>query len=143
MSEFKFSQDYIVYPPVEQGVYPISESEWNRIKRMLENVKTPSKVYSVLSSLFFGVCISAFFSYLALKTAMSIEPWLIPTTIAVLISSLILGFVFLQVDIKQRKSVEGSVSMVLDEIKYIEKNYQREQREQRKQMESEKMAIYL
>ena len=125
MSEFKFSQDYAVYKPKQQGVYPIEESDWNRLKRMIKNIIPHRRIYQVLSSIFFGIFASAIFALIAFKSAKELESWVMPMTWSLFFISLILGLALLILDSQQKGIISVSTNTVLDEMKAIEESYDR------------------
>jgi hypothetical protein len=123
MSDIRLSQDYIVVSPRESTVYPITESDWSHIKIMLNNMIQSKKIYSVLSSFFFGIFGSSIFSIISLLTLGDLPPWILPTNIAICVSTLILGIVLLMIDDQQNKLIIYSSKLILEEMKNIEERY--------------------
>ncbi len=80
MSDFKFSQDYVVYKAKKEGVYPIKETDWSRLKRLVNGIIPNKSLFQILSSISFGVFASAIFALIGFKTAEKLDDWVMPTT---------------------------------------------------------------
>jgi len=124
MDGLKLSQDYYVYTPKKSAVYPITESDWNRIKKMLGNVIVPKKVYSFFSSLCFGITASSIFSFISFITIEKIPNWIIPTNISIGISSLILAIILLILDEQQKDIIKISSHFIIEEMESIESKFE-------------------
>jgi hypothetical protein len=125
MTEFKFTQDYAVYKFKQQSAYPIQESDWNRLKRQIKDITPHTRIYQILSSVFFGIFASAIFALIAFQTAKDLSTWVVPTTWAILCLSLFLGIVLLILDGQQKQIISVSISVVLNEMDLIEQGYDR------------------
>ncbi len=123
----KFTQDYVVFKAKEQGIYPIPEREWARLKDRISRIYPPKKVYQFLSSLFFGVCITAIFTLIALESAANLSRWVLPTTWAILLSSFVLGWVLLALDKQQKEIIGSSTDDILREMESIEIGFYKEE----------------
>lgn len=111
-------------PDARQRVhYCIQERDGYRLKYSVKRIFPYRKIYSFLSSLFFNVAITGFFTLIAFRSAEKLAAWVIPTTWCILISSLILGFVLLFLDNQQKEIIRFSVTQVEDEMDAIEKYF--------------------
>jgi hypothetical protein len=119
----KFSPDYVVYTPRNQGVYPIPETEWNRLKKRIGAIVPARRLFQNGGAMLMSVSASAVLSLLGFQTATALAPWVIPSTWAILISSFLLGGAFFLLDRFQQDTIQSSVMEVLDEIRQIEENY--------------------
>lgn len=125
---FKFTTEHALYLPKDQGIYPIRESDWLRLKRLIQNIIPSRRMFELAASVFWGIATSALFSLLAFYSVDTLKPWIIPTTGAILIGSIILAIALHIVDCSQKQLVSTSVNSVLEEIKAIEQDYNRPER---------------
>lgn len=123
MSDFKFSQDYVVYKAKKEGVYPIKETDWSRLKRLVKGIIPNKSLFQILSSISFGVFASALFSLIGLKTAVKLENWVMPTSWVIFWVSLIAGIGLLILDRLQKEMITYSTNDVLTEMTEIEKSF--------------------
>jgi hypothetical protein len=124
MNKLSFSQDYFVYTPKKQGVYPIQEAEWNRLKKMIEKIVPEKKVYSTIASVLFGVFASSIFSIISLYTLHDLPRWIFPANWAILISSLILAIALTIIDSQQKKILQVSSEIILCDMQDIEEKFE-------------------
>jgi hypothetical protein len=123
MSDLKFSQEYVVYRAKKEGVYPIKETDWSRIKRLVIGIIPNKSLFLLLSSASFGVFASAIFSIIGFNTAEKIESWVMPTTWVIFFVSLITGIGLIILDETQKKMITYSTNDVLTEMAEIEKSF--------------------
>jgi hypothetical protein len=123
MIDLKFSQEYVVYRAKKEGVYPIKETDWSRIKRLVIGIIPNKSLFLLLSSASFGVFASAIFSIIGFNTAEKIESWVMPTTWVIFFVSLITGIGLIILDETQKKMITYSTNDVLTEMAEIEKSF--------------------
>jgi Na+/H+-dicarboxylate symporter len=123
MDEFNFTQDYLVCKPKKEKMYPILESDWDRLKRMINNIIPKRKVFRILASGSLGIFASSIFSLISFESAENLSDWVLPTTWSILFTSIILGIALLILDNQQKKVVTKSTKEVLDEMNIIEQKY--------------------
>lgn len=123
MGEFKFSQDYMVYKTKKEGIYPIKESDWSRLKRFIGAIIPNKSVFQILSSIAFGIFASAIFSLIAFNSADNLDKWVKPTTWTIFFVSLIAGVGLLILDNIQKNLITKSTTDVLTEMSEIEKSF--------------------
>ena len=123
MGDFKFSQDYVVYKAKKEGIYPIKETDWTRLKRLVTGIIPNKSLFQILSSISFGVFASAIFSLIGFNTAENIALWVMPTTWVIFAVSLIAGIGLLILDRQQKEMITYSTKDVLTEMTEIEKNF--------------------
>jgi len=123
MSDLKFSQEYVVYRAKKEGIYPIKETDWSRIKRLVIGIIPNKSLFLLLSSASFGVFASAIFSIIGFNTAEKIESWVMPTTWVIFFVSLITGIGLIILDETQKKMITYSTNDVLTEMAEIEKSF--------------------
>jgi hypothetical protein len=124
MNKLSFSQDYFVYEPKRQGVYPIQESDWNRLERMIEKIVPERKIYSILASAALGVFASSIFSVISLYTLKDLPTWIFPTNCAILISSLIVGIALIKIDSQQKEILQVSSKIILSDLHNIKEKFE-------------------
>lgn len=125
MSDFKFSQDYVVYKAKIEGIYPIKETDWSRLKRLVKGIIPNKSLFQILSSISFGVFASAIFSLIAFNTADNIESWVMPSTWVIFSVSLIAGVGLLILDRKQKEMITYTTNDVLTEMTEIERTFEK------------------
>ena len=123
MNDFKFSQDYFVYKAKKEGVYPIKETDWSRIKRYVTGIIPNKSLFQILASISFGVSVSAFFSLIGLYTAEKLDYWVMPTTYVIFFVSLIAGIGLLILDRQQNEMITYSTNDILTEMTEIERSF--------------------
>jgi cbb3-type cytochrome oxidase subunit 3 len=123
MDEFKITQDYVIYNVKKECIFPIKETEWNRLKSMIENIIPHKKIFQILSSILWGVFASSIFSLIGFHTAKdNLDKWVLPTTWAIFFVSLFLGICLLILDNQQKEIINNSAESVLSEMETIEKS---------------------
>lgn len=123
MSDFNFSQDYFIYKAKKEGIYPIKETDWSRLKRLVTGIIPNQSLFQILSSISFGVFASAIFSLIGFNTAEKLDNWVMPTTWGIFSVSLIAGVGLLILDRLQQKMITYSTNDVLTEMTEIEKSF--------------------
>lgn len=129
MSDFKFSQDYVVYKAKKEGIYPIKETDWTRLKRLVQGIIPNKSLFQILSSISFGVFASAIFALIGFKTAEKLDSWVMPTTWVIFSVSLIAGIGLLILDRLQKDMITYSTNDVLTEMTEIEKSFDKSDEE--------------
>lgn len=129
MTDFKFTQDYVVYKAKKEGIYPIKESDWKRLKRIVSGIIPNKTIFQIMASISFGIFASAIFSIIAFKSAEKLENWVMPTTWVIFFVSLIAGIGLLILDKFQKKMITYSANDVLTEMGEIEKSFDKSQEE--------------
>jgi cbb3-type cytochrome oxidase subunit 3 len=123
MDEFKITQDYVIYNVKKECIFPIKETEWNRLKSMIESIIPHKKIFQILSSILWGVFASSIFSLIGFQTAKdNLDKWVLPTTWAIFFVSLFLGICLLILDNQQKEIINNSAESVLSEMETIEKS---------------------
>lgn len=133
MNDINFTQDYFLYTPKKQGIFPIQENDWNRLKALIKKIIPQKKVYSIISSISFGVFISAIFSLISLSTIEHVPSWLVPTNWIVAVFSLILGIALIIIDNQQKEIIQFTSDFIIEEFEKLEKQFVRENEEGSKQ----------
>ena len=118
--EVYVTQVNILYKPKRQTIYPIPETDWERLKRTIRQILPYGSLLQVFGAVFYGVVASGIFSIMAFHLLSGIPPWLKPAAYAITISSFIIGTVFFILDRSQKRGVTGTVNNVLEEMELIE-----------------------
>jgi len=119
-----FTQNYIIYRPLEQGVYPIRESEWRRLKSLISAIVPQSRVYQNLSSISFGVFISSAFQVMTISSPPP-SNWILPTTWSIFAVSLLVSIFLLLLDREHRGFIQTSTKGVISEMELLEKDFEK------------------
>lgn len=130
MNDINFTQDYYFYTPKKQGVFPIQESDWNRLKELVKKIIPQKKIYTIISSISFGVFISAIFSLISLATIESFPDWILPTNWLVLIFSFVLGIALVFIDNQQKEIIQITSEFILEEFDKLEEQFIKENKDE-------------
>lgn len=123
MNEIQLTQDYVIHTPSVKKVYLIQKSDWDRIKNFLILLIPEAKIYSIISSLCFGISISAAFSFFSfINTLTEIPSWVAPAHIAIIITSVVLGGILIKIDFSSKKMTKISSKFILNEMEKIEED---------------------
>lgn len=125
--EIKFSQDYKVYRTKKENVYPIKESEWERIKRYIKELKPQKKTFQVVSSVSFGIFGSALLSMIGFYSSDDISITIKSIGWIVTIVSLISGIGFNAIDNIQKNITTKNSDEIIVEMENIEKAFEKEE----------------
>ena len=121
-NDFKFTQDFSMYTPKDQSVYPINIVNWRKLKQMIKNIIPHSRIFQILASIMLGTFFSSILSLVALNTSEKPVSWAISTTWIILICSLIIGLALFYLDKLQKEFITASTTSVLEEMELIEEN---------------------
>jgi hypothetical protein len=124
LDPISFTKDYIAYRSRRQGVYPIPEVDWTRLKRLTAAIKPVRRIYQNLSSAMFGVSASALLTLIASLNTPNIASWIQPTNWAIFLGSMIVGSVFLHVDSKLGEQMSAGATDVLSEMGVLEATFE-------------------
>ncbi len=127
MNDFKFTQDYFVYKNKKEGVFPIKESDWKRLKRIIGQIIPHERIFQIFSSVFFGIFASSIFSLIAFQATTKIENWVKPVTWSICLVSLILAVSLLILDKRHKGIITLSTKDVLTDMSEIEKSFERDE----------------
>lgn len=120
----KVSSESLVFEKIPEGIYPIYESDWNRLKGMTGNIKTPRKWCSIIGSAMLGVAgsslIQLVYNYTKLQEN---EKWDDHIMLMVFLLSLLFGICLFIVDKERNDNIASAGKMIHDEMALIEKKY--------------------
>ena len=123
-TKYTFTREYSVEQPKVHKAYFIFEHEWNRIKRMIEEVIPYGGGFQVLWSLCLGVCASSLFLLITLGIEQSKVPnWAWTAAWVAAVTSLGIGGLSFFVDRRQRKATSRDTKNVLAEMTLLEQQY--------------------
>ncbi|TAL38985.1 MAG: hypothetical protein EPN93_02595 [Spirochaetes bacterium] len=114
----------ILFEPVVQGEYPITETDWNRLKEMVKTIKPENRVFNFISALCFGVFGNSIFMILSLCLLEKLPPWMIPTSVATAFVTIVLGVAFFKLDMSQKVYTSSSSSAVVQEMDRLESRFE-------------------
>jgi len=123
MTNFTFTQDYYVFQAKPVGVYPMKETDWDRLKRMIKSIIPNKRIFQVLYSIAIGIFCSSIFSLIAFYITTNVPNWALMTNWIISIVSLIIGSGFVLLDIQQKEVINQSTESVLSEMEIIEKTF--------------------
>jgi hypothetical protein len=130
----KFTQDFVLYTPGQQAVYPIPETDWERIKRRIKAIVPVKRHFEAWSSFCAGVCGSGAVAIIGLYIATTLPPWVKPATWALTVTAGVLAASFYSLDSQQKVIVTTSTDDVINEMNAIEQGFVRADAEARKEV---------
>lgn len=119
----KITEDQNLYVKKVEGIYPIRESDWTGIKKMVSEIKCPNKGYELGASFCAGLSGSAFLAVLGIWNTEVSNGWIKLALIGIAIFSLILAIILY---IVSKDQIENNAQMgkdIIDEMNNIEKQY--------------------
>lgn len=120
---FKISTEHLVYERIEEGVYPIVQTDWNRIKSIAADIKCPRKGFSIGWSICVGIFPSALFSLITIgKTAPN---WVLIILICCVVISFVLAIVFIILDAFEEKRFTSTGNSLVAEMSTIELQFRK------------------
>jgi hypothetical protein len=125
MTQFQFTQDYQVYQAKQEGVYPIKETDWDRLKRMIESIIPHKRIFQMLYSIAIGIFGSSIFSLITIYIVDSAPNWAILTNWIITLVSLICGVGLMILDNQQKDIVSKSSDEVISEMTLIENAFEK------------------
>lgn len=122
--EIKISQDSFIYRPKEQNVYPITEHDWKKMRKTLEECDSKSGIsFKDIALLLIGGAVSGFLSLIALYNSEKVAVWVMNANWVVLVCSIVLGVGFLFLGYQQEKITSRDLKSILREMEDIESKY--------------------
>lgn len=125
MTTFKFSQDYQVYQAKQEGIYPIRETDWDRLKRMIKSIIPHKRIFQMLYSISIGIFGSSIFSLITIYVLDSPPFWALLANWIITLVSLICGGVLIILDNQQKEIVTKSTDEVINEMTLIENAFEK------------------
>ena len=125
MTQFQFTQDYQVYQVKQEGIYPIKETDWNRLKRMIKSIIPHKRIFQMLYSIAIGIFGSSIFSLITIYLVNSAPNWAILTNWIITLVSLICGVGLMVLDNQQKEIVTKSADEVISEMTLIENAFEK------------------
>jgi hypothetical protein len=121
--KIRFTQDYEIYRPRQESVYPLQESDWNRLKQMISRIKPINRLFRVFASVCFGISASSILSIITLSSSSGVPNWALPATWSIFFSSALVGIALLFLDHWQKKITNLSADDILQEMKLLEEKF--------------------
>lgn len=125
MTQFQFTQDYQVYQVKQEGIYPIKETDWERLKRMIMSIIPHKRIFQMLYSIAIGIFGSSIFSLITIYLVESAPNWAILTNWIITLVSLICGVGLMILDNQQKEIVTKSADEVISEMTLIENAFEK------------------
>jgi len=125
MTQFQFTQDYQVYQVKQEGIYPIKETDWERLKRMIMSIIPHKRIFQMLYSIAIGIFGSSIFSLITIYLLDSAPNWAILTNWIITLVSLICGVGLMILDNQQKEIVTKSADEVISEMTLIENAFEK------------------
>lgn len=125
--------------PDSDRVMAIRCTDWIRLERSLTDASAPPKEYSALYGVLFGFSGSAFLSVIPLTITKDLPPWVLSSTIALVVASLFCGIFVVIISRDQQIIRKTMMTALLEDVKEIGNRYNRESTEGEQIMNS---AVY-
>ena len=121
----QFTQNYNTYSLKDQGIFPIKETDWNRLKRLIRDIIPHERWFRLGGSILLGISGSSMFALITLSSTTITKHWVEPTHWIILLVSLILGVALLILDSTHKDIITNSASAVLDDMSEIEEQFEK------------------
>jgi hypothetical protein len=105
-------------------IYPVKESDLHRIEGLIHEIAPQRKIFSILWPLMGGVSATSLFSLLGFLIVDRVPTLFWEIGLVTLAVSVILGFVFLILDLLEPDKVSRSVEDVLKELKLVKSQFE-------------------
>jgi hypothetical protein len=127
MANFDFTPEYNYYKKKPEGVYSLLESDWNRLKNLVDKIVPEEGIFSRLASICEGIFVSSIFFLFSLTTITksSIENWIYIVSWSALATSFLGGIGFEILGRKQRKLEVITKEIVSMEMGTIENTFEK------------------
>ena len=119
-SELTVSQQFTIVQPEQEAATFIPKSDWERLKKKCERIKSSGSVYNSLGFAFIGISGSALLAALTLPSVAGSLKTICWSVFAV---SFIVAILSLYFSREQRKQLTASKDEVLDEMEHLENRY--------------------
>ena len=120
----KVNTESLLYEKIPEGVYPIYESDWNRLKGMTNNIKAQRKWCSIIGSAMLGIASSSFIQLVYnCTTLQNGEEWHDHIMLIIFIVSLLVGICLFVIDKERNDNIASAGKLIHDEMALIEKKY--------------------
>jgi len=125
MDKMNINQNYFVYNRKEEGIYPLVESDWFRLKDLINKIVPEEKTYNIVASFTIGIFVSSLFFLISLNTIKEAPNWMVVVGWVLLLSSFFISFAFIIVDRQQKKIIKISKEFIIQEMENIEKVFEK------------------
>jgi hypothetical protein len=119
---FTLKQNYIVLSPVDESAYTVSFTNWDRIKKLVDNIPTENNLFQHLLSLCIGVFFSSVFFLFSLLIFEDVPVWLYIVTWVLVSCSFLGSVVYVRELFVHKKLVEASKALLNQEFLTIEQS---------------------
>lgn len=119
----RFSQDHVIRRPRTRGIFPVSEEQWLRLRRMVQRLEAPRRTFQNLSAASASLGFSSGIAAIAFLDSPPSRDWVLPSTIALCVLGLVLTVVFFTVDRQLATDLRSSRRLILEEMEIVEKGF--------------------
>lgn len=144
MDDLIFTESHVLCKPKGERVYPIRESEWNLLERMIERIIPYKRTFQNIAAILLGTCGTSIFSLISLLSIENVILWIWITNWSILAVSFALGLFSFFIDSKLKQVTTVSKQNVLDEMVLIMKKFHKpdeENIELKKEKKSKKLNV--
>lgn len=132
------SEAPILYPsPEKEARILMRKADFDRLKRLLVNIRPEPKFLRTTYAICFGVAGTALFSIYPIHKIPQKSPWLLPIYICSMGFALLLAIILLCVDKNLTKSKTIDIKLIQEDMEEIEEGFKEE--EHLKQMEFDEL----
>ncbi|MFH1722750.1 MAG: hypothetical protein ABH950_09130 [Candidatus Altiarchaeota archaeon] len=126
---FNISMDEtLVYPSLAaEKRYPVRKTDWDRLKRLLGQVRPEANFWRAACPLFAGIAVAAGSAAYSFSQTEGISPWVVSSYAACAIFAFILAVILFIRDKKDTESSSGDIKSIIKDIEEIEAGFEREE----------------
>lgn len=119
MNKIKFTKDfYIDAPSVTEG-YPIEKKEWNKIRKMVENIKMPDNRYQTWMGVLAGIAVTSFLTLIGFYNTDNTSDIILNINWIVMTIAILLILILKRLTKEKNDNLSRSKQDVIDEMDYI------------------------
>ena len=123
MNKIKFTKDfYIDAPSIKEG-YPIEKKEWDKIKKMVENIRMTDNRYQTWMGVLVGIAVTSFLTLIGFYNTEKTSDIIININWIVIILAVLLTLTLKMLTKDKDDDLSRSKQDVIDEMAYIVEDF--------------------
>jgi hypothetical protein len=123
MSPVKVQENYYVCASKQMWVLPIPLPDWTSLKDQIAELPPARDRFLFWAGILFGIAGGALLALLTYPKVLTVDPWTVPATWALLFVGAISGFICLSRDNSRRHVVRTSAESLLRRMKELEERF--------------------
>ena len=126
MNKIKITKDfYIDAPSIKEG-YPIEEKEWDKIRKMVENIRMPDNRYQTWMGVLVGIAVTSFLTLIGFYNIEKTSDIILNINWVVMTLAIFLTITLKMLTKEKNDDLSRSKQNVIDEMDYIVEDFKSE-----------------